>query len=88
MNPLAARRMRALTERECYLRLHGHRSGFVRFVGAERAPVATDAGARADATTSVPALHLVFSYPRSGGRMSGEDVRLELLRRMNRRSAA
>jgi hypothetical protein len=78
--------MRALTERECYVRLHGHRSGLVRFV--ETAPRPGPTYAASDARSAEPAVHLLFSYPRAGARVSGEELRLDLLRRMERRSAA
>jgi len=37
-------------------------------------------------TDDRPALHLVIAYPRSGGRLTGEQVRRELLRRMQARA--
>ena len=95
-------RLRPLDERECYLRLHGRRSGEIeivprpaepaggaaqvpapRAVGpAEQAPVAPRRGP----TDETPALHLVIAYPRRGARLTGEQVRRELLRRMQERT--
>jgi hypothetical protein len=92
-------RLRPLDERECYLRLHGRRSGEVEIVPAlEPAPAAE----RVDAdfpqllaepplgprgpTDVAPALHLLIAYPRSGGRLTGEQLRRELLRRMEARA--
>ena len=91
-------RLRPLDERECYLRLHGSRSGEVEIVrapavrrvaraehvpapGAEPAPLEPRGP-----TDARPALHLVIAYPRGGGRMTGEQLRRELLRRMERRA--
>ena len=37
-------------------------------------------------TDDAPALHLVIAYPRSGARLTGEQVRRELLRRMQARA--
>jgi hypothetical protein len=78
-------RLRVLSERECYLRLHGVRSGEIEVLRARSAPSPapttppgpTDAG---------PALHLVFAYPRGRGTLTGEELRLELLRRMQSRT--
>jgi hypothetical protein len=40
-----------------------------------------------DGPTDVrPALHLVFTYPRGAGTLTGEEIRLELLRRMQSRA--
>ena len=33
-----------------------------------------------------PALHLLIAYPRNAGRLTGEQVRLELLRRIQART--
>ena len=41
------------------------------------APGPTDAG---------PALHLLITYPRNAGRLTGEELRRELLRRMQART--
>lgn len=93
-------RLRALDERECYLRLHGRRSGDVEVVRAaphvpDPAPLARDPlpPRRAEPpdpprgpTDVAPALHLLIAYPRSGGRLTGEQVRRELLRRMEARA--
>ena len=84
-------RLRALDERECYLRLHGTRSGEVEPVPATSpATVAVPAypvpkAPPSGPTDSAPALHLLISYPRNAGRLTGEDVRRELLRRMQAR---
>jgi hypothetical protein len=95
-------RLRALDERECYLRLHGRRSGEVEVILApvpvstsasepfagERlfAPVAEQPARPSGPTDDAPALHLVIAYPRSGARLTGEQVRRELLRRMQARA--
>jgi hypothetical protein len=77
-------RLRPLSERECYLRLHGARLGDIEVirepVGPAPAPP-TPLGPTGEA----PAVHLVFSYPRGAGTMTGEELRLELLRRMESR---
>ena len=94
-------RLRTLDEHECYLRLHGRRSGDVEVVEArttppgraghserirsEREPPAEPV-ARHGPTDDAPALHLVIAYPRSGGRLTGEQLRRELLRRMEARA--
>ncbi|HEX2045031.1 MAG TPA: hypothetical protein VHF23_05320 [Gaiellaceae bacterium] len=78
-------RLRALTERECYLRLHGTRLGDIEVIpgpreparGPLRPPGPSDEG---------PAVHLVFAFPRGAGTMSGEELRRELLRRMESRA--
>jgi hypothetical protein len=94
-------RLRPLDERECYLRLHGRRSGDVEVIQApEPAPrpladeqllasvvVPPAAPTRPSGPTDdAPALHLVIAYPRSGARLTGEQVRRELLRRMQARA--
>lgn len=85
-------RLRPLDERECYLRLHGLRSGEIEVVEVRDAPtpVATPvvpAAAPADGPTdSAPALHLLIAYPRNAGRLTGEELRRELLRRMQART--
>jgi hypothetical protein len=78
--------MRALDERECYARLHGHRNGQVVVIAASAVPgrPSEDAGLR----RTGPALDLLFAYPRARARMTGEEIRLDLLRRMQARSAA
>lgn len=83
-------RLRPLSERECYLRLHGTRSGEIEVL-QRRARVDAPApppvsAAPAGPTDLGPALHLVFSYPRGAGTISGEELRLELLRRMRSRT--
>jgi hypothetical protein len=76
-------RLRPLSERECYLRLHGARLGDIEVI---REPVRpTPPPAPLGPTGDAPALHLVFSYPRGAGTMTGEELRLELLRRMESR---
>jgi hypothetical protein len=37
-------------------------------------------------TDALPALHLIFSYPRDAATMTGEQLRRELLRRMEGRA--
>ena len=77
--------LRPLDERECYLRLHGDRRGEVVVVPtlpAEPRPSAEPDGP----TEESPALHLLIAYPRSGGRLTGEQLRRELLRRMRART--
>ena len=77
-------RLRPLSERECYLRLHGARLGDIEVI---REPVrpAPPPPAPHGPTGEAPAVHLVFSYPRGAGTMTGEELRLELLRRMESR---
>jgi hypothetical protein len=73
-------RLRPLDEQECYARLHGARTGKIAVVQA--APP----GAEPDGPTEEsPALHLLIAYPRNAGRLTGEQVRLELLRRIQAR---
>jgi hypothetical protein len=84
-------RLRPLDERECYLRLHGTRSGEIAVVPIERrpslVPVAPAPPPDPDGPTDeAPALHLLIAYPRSGSRLTGEQVRRELLRRMRART--
>jgi hypothetical protein len=87
-------RLRPLDERECYLRLHGMRSGEIAVVPLERRPSPAPAAeppppapsAPDGPTDETPALHLLIAYPRSGGRLTGEQVRRELLRRMRART--
>jgi hypothetical protein len=74
-------RLRPLGERECYARLHGSRSGDIAVVRP------TPARAEPDGPTGEsPALHLLIAYPRNAGRLTGEEVRLELLRRIQART--
>jgi hypothetical protein len=73
-------RLRALDEQECYARLHGYRTGEI-VLSAEPAPSPPAVGPDGP-TEESPALHLVIAYPRNAGRLTGEDVRQELLRRM------
>jgi hypothetical protein len=77
-------RLRPLSERECYLRLHGARLGDIEVI---REPVrpAPPPPTPLGPTGEAPAVHLVFSYPRGAGTMTGEELRLELLRRMESR---
>jgi hypothetical protein len=92
-------RLRPLDERECYLRLHGRRSGDVEVIRAPEheprlvartppllLPLTEEPAAPTGPTDDAPALHLVIAYPRSGGRLTGEQVRRELLRRMQARA--
>ncbi len=80
--------LRPLDERECYLRLHGVRSGDVAVVQVAKpvasVPLLTDGPD--GPTDESPALHLVIAYPRNAGRLTGEQLRRELLRRMAARS--
>jgi hypothetical protein len=90
-------RLRTLDERECYARLHGYRTGEIvlvpeRFAPAAPAaepppPVVAPAAGPDGPTEKSPALHLVIAYPRTGGRLTGEELRCELLRRMRSRAA-
>jgi hypothetical protein len=77
-------RLRPLDERECYARLHGYRTGKIVLVPEPAAPPPT--AAPDGPTQEQPALHLVIAYPRSGGTLTGEQVRRELLRRMRARA--
>jgi hypothetical protein len=84
-------RLRPLDERECYLRLHGRRTGEVEVVELRETPtpVASPALGAAPApgpTDDGPALHLLITYPRNAGRLTGEELRRELLRRMQART--
>jgi hypothetical protein len=79
-------RLRPLDEEECYARLHGVRTGEVAVVEGHR-PAAPAPSAEPDGPTEQsPALHLVFAYPRNAARLSGEELRRQLLRRMARRT--
>jgi hypothetical protein len=79
-------RLRPLDEEECYARLHGVRTGEVAVVEAHR-PATPRPPAEPDGPTEQsPALHLVFAYPRNAARLSGEELRRELLRRMAART--
>jgi hypothetical protein len=81
-------RLRPLTERECYLRLHGARYGDIEVIrgAAVTSPRRAGPPPPAGPTDERPAAHLVFSYPRGGGTMSGEELRRDLLRRMESRT--
>jgi hypothetical protein len=76
-------RLRVLDERECYARLHGGRTGEIAVV--EAAPPSR-AAAPGGPSEEGPALHLLIAYPRNAGRLTGEQLRRELLRRMAARS--
>ena len=78
-------RLRPLSERECYLRLHGARLGDVEVLREPVRPAPPPPVVPVGPTSDGPALHLVFSYPRGAGTMTGEELRLELLRRMESR---
>ena len=79
--------LRALDERECYLRLHGVRSGEVSLVQHARLPEPLPRAAVPEGPTEEsPALHLLIDYPRNRGRLTGEQLRCELLRRMSART--
>jgi hypothetical protein len=75
-----------LGEQECYLRLHGRRSGDVEIVTRMEAPEAEPPEGRIGPTDTAPAVHLLIAYPREGSRLTGEQLRRELLRRMEARS--
>ena len=75
-------RLRPLDERECYVRLHGIRSGEVAVVQTEHRPPPAPHRDLDGPTDASPALHLLIAYPRNAGRITGEQVRSELLRRM------
>jgi hypothetical protein len=81
-------RLRPLSERECYFRLHGDRLSDITVIREPaRAPATiTQAPEPPGPTGDRPALHLVFTHPRGAGRMTGEELRLELLRRMESRA--
>jgi hypothetical protein len=81
-------RLRPLSERECYLRLHGVRSGEIEVLRERPEPPATRPLLPIGPTDAGPALHLIFTYPRRGGTLTGEQLRLELLRRMQSRTEA
>jgi hypothetical protein len=75
-----------LGEQECYLRLHGRRSGDVEIVARMEPPEAEPPEGRTGPTDTAPAIHLLIAYPREGSRLTGEQLRRELLRRMEARS--
>jgi hypothetical protein len=75
-------RLRPLDEAECYARLHGVRRGEVTVVEEYRPEAPAPPAAPDGPTEDAPALHLVFTYPRNAARLSGEELRRELLRRM------
>jgi hypothetical protein len=83
-------RLRPLSERECYLRLHGARLSditVIREPARAPEPVAPPPQPQPPGPTGDrPALHLVFTHPRGAGTMTGEELRLELLRRMESRA--
>jgi hypothetical protein len=78
-------RLRPLDERECYLRLHGPRTGEIEVVALRRPEPPVEQPA-AGPTEDGPALHLLIAYPRNAGRLTGEQLRRELLRRMQART--
>lgn len=78
-------RLRPLDEHECYLRLHGPRTGEVEIVGLRRPETPVEPPATGP-TEDGPALHLLIAYPRNAGRLTGEQLRSELLRRMQART--
>ena len=95
---LFARRRPAggLSERQCYLRLHGERGEEIHLLPTQdqqETPTKEADGTAASfdpspvgPTEEGPALHLAFPLPREAARMTGEDIRLDLLRRMQTRS--
>jgi hypothetical protein len=78
--------LRPLGEQECYLRLHGRRSGDVEIVARAEATQTEPPAGRTGPTDAAPAVHLLIAYPRVGSRLTGEQLRRELLRRMQARS--
>jgi hypothetical protein len=81
------RRLRPLSERECYLRLYGERSGTIEPCSRAVPKIPARTRVPADGPSDErPALHLVIAYPRGAGTMTGEQLRLDLLRRMQRRA--
>ena len=78
-------RLRPLDEQECYARLHGGRTGEISVVHASAAPPPRPAEPDGP-TQESPALHLLIAYPRNAGRLTGEQLRRELLRRMAART--
>jgi len=78
--------LRVLDEQECYARLHGVRSGEIAVVHARPAAPAPRPAEPDGPTEASPALHLLIAYPRNRGRLTGEQVRRELLRRMSART--
>jgi hypothetical protein len=80
-------RLRPLDERECYLRLHGLRTGEIEIVELRQPERSRPAETPAVGPTEQgPALHLLIAYPRNAGRLTGEQLRQELLRRMQART--
>ncbi len=78
-------RLRSLSERECYARLHGQRSDDIRLrpaVFGNGNGIPASSGPNRD----TPALDLVLPYPRGGVTISGEDLRRDLLARIERRA--
>jgi hypothetical protein len=80
------RRPRPLSERECYLRLYGTRSQLVEVLQARLAH--PEEPLPEGPTALVPAVHLAIRYPRGRGTMTGEELRLELEKRMLARPAS
>lgn len=80
------RRPRPLSERECYLRLYGTRTHLVEVLQARlaRKPEPAPEGP----TALGPAVHLAIRYPRGRGRMTGEELRVALEKRMRARPAS
>ena len=83
-------RLRPLDEHECYVRLHGIRTGEVAIVRTEpqqqQQPPPQRLPEPSGPTEESPALHLMMHYPRNAGRLTGEQLRRELLRRMDART--
>ncbi len=78
-------RLRPLDEQECYARLHGARISEI-VVVQQPPPSSAPAPAPDGPTAESPALHLLIQYPRNAGRLTGEQVRLDLLRRIQART--
>ena len=79
-------RLRPLDEQECYARLHGGRTGKIAVVEATAPPPPPPVAEPDGPTAESPALHLLIAYPRNAGRLTGEQLRRELLRRMAART--
>jgi hypothetical protein len=81
-------RLRPLSEQECYARLHGERGGEIEVIRTPRSrpPVAVEPPRLEGPTEAQPALHLVIRYPRGAATVTGEQLRRDLLRRMQGRT--
>ena len=79
------------------MRLHGERGEEIHLLRSQErqdtlrkkgkpAAATLDPSPPSGPTEEGPALHLAFPLPREAARMTGEDIRLDLLRRMQTRS--